>query len=180
MKKVLVVLFSVFVLTFLVTCFSLATEKEFNIEKENVLIENDDIKEVFSIPDNAITSDDPKFAKTYKEMGIFFEENPSLTTYSANENNYGEAQDYIDYYKDEIKSIKIEHLLYTALSNKELEKRIPVTVITLEGVKLQGRGGSPFGSQKSIDETNMICETKIVLDEQTKEIISMYSGSYKK
>lgn len=179
MKKMLVVFLVIFVISSIATCFVLATEKYVNMQ-ENVLIDDGEVESVYKIPNNAITSDDPKFAKTYKEMGVYFEENPSFTICSTEESNYGEANDYIDYYKDEIKSIKIEHLLFTALSNKELDKRIPVTVLTLEGVKLHSQGGNPFSSSKSDDESDLVCETKIILDEQTKEIISMYSGSYKK
>lgn len=104
---------------------------------------------------------------------IYFSSNPE-TKYNLSEKEALEIiSNFIEQNKDDIKSMKVEQLLYTNKSNEILKEEIPVSVITLYGVKLKEPSGTPFNKhQLEYDASNF--ETKIIIDDATKEIINMF------
>ena len=69
----------------------------------------------------------------------------------------------------------MEQLLYPNEWNKSSQKEIPVSVITLDGVKVRTPSGTPFGELShplEYDDSNFT--SKIIIDDVTKEIIGIY------
>lgn len=119
-----------------------------------------------------IKNESDEFEKELKSNGIIFSRNDEIEYYLSEEDALGVIADLIESNKDNIKSIKVEKLLYTNDGDKNLEKEIPVSVITLYGVKLKSPSGTPFAQPLEYDDSNFI--SKIIIDDATKEIINEF------
>lgn len=120
----------------------------------------------------AIKNEIDEFGNELKSNGIVFSRNDEIEYHLSKEDALGVIADLIESNKDNIKSIKVEKLLYTNDGDKNLEKEIPVSVITLYGVKLKSPSGTPFAQPLEYDDSNFI--SKIIIDDATKEIINAF------
>jgi hypothetical protein len=161
MRKIVYTLVVSFAIIIVLSCIVLAKSS-----KDTASIKK------YDIPSNAITLNNERIDKLYKENGMYFTENNSLTTKLSKENILEILKDYINHYDIKDSQIDISYQNFTNLSSDIHEQ--PMWIVTLNNVDMKASGGNPFGKNVVCDNS----ETKVFIDDNTKEIIYMISMRY--